>query len=657
MDGKGEAVVMYSLDRIELQNWMPFGGDHALDLPEGPIAVVARYAENERRSNWAGKTAFLEAIEWCLFGVHRKRYEDGVIHNGTEVTRVKLTIGGNVAPITIERSRARGKTTQVEVVDVDGVVHKQGAAQEAIDRIVGLDAADYRATLCFAQGDTEAIVERTSGERRKIVGQWLELDPWFRVAAYARAHATKTAADAKAIATEIDRGTKALEAADLPAVQDQIKEAARQWNEKKTVTKAAQEALDAAIKAQAPRQAVVRLRVVADEGKALRAELEAGPPEGVQEAQAARQEAVTAETVAEAEVRKVRALAGGSGFDGTCPVTCEVCPVSDTVRENRTAVDKRLREAEAVQKVAREKAVLARDAARLKEEALREFDRKRQRFNGLVEEAKRLKVDAASAASAPTDEQVAELRAARDEAQRIEREVHDKAVGVRVQGENLVKEFDRVEKLKVELKGAQHAAQVAAIALRCVGPAGVPAQIIAASLATLEQRTAGLLAGTGLNISFDLDRPTRDPEPVCSDCGYTYKGKKDKNCPACNVERPLKRSDELEILVDDGSGEVEDVKAKSGGAKALIASAIRLSAATMLRELRGAQCAWAIIDEPFGALDSENREMLVRVFGGMLGAVGLAQAFVVSHDIALLDSLPNRIEILRSDSESQIRVV
>ena len=115
-------------------------------------------------------------------------------------------------------------------------------------------------------------------------------------------------------------------------------------------------------------------------------------------------------------------------------------------------------------------------------------------------------------------------------------------------------------------------------------------------------------------------------------------------------------SDDLEILVDDGSGEIEDVRAKSGGARVLVASALRLAASAMLRDLRGTPVGWACVDEPFGPLDAENREALARVFSGMLGAVGLEQAFVVSHDQALLDALPNRIVVERSGSRSTLRL-
>lgn len=196
--------------------------------------------------------------------------------------------------------------------------------------------------------------------------------------------------------------------------------------------------------------------------------------------------------------------------------------------------------------------------------------------------------------------------------------------------------------------------RIANIAARAAGPSGIPAMIAEAALSDLEERANVLLQGSGLSFAFAWDRETRDLAPACHACGYAFRGQKEKSCPACNEARELKRADELEILVTDGSGITEDVRAKSGGAKVLVASAIRLTAGMMLRAARGARWSVGVVDEPFGPLDSENRETLARLFSGMLGTVGLEQAFVVSHDAALLDSLPSRLEITREGNRSRV---
>jgi hypothetical protein len=165
-----------------------------------------------------------------------------------------------------------------------------------------------------------------------------------------------------------------------------------------------------------------------------------------------------------------------------------------------------------------------------------------------------------------------------------------------------------------------------------------------------------MLEGTGIDlVEIAWSRPTADPEPIC-DCGFRYATGRYAECPSCGAARGRKLSDDLEILVSDDSGEVEDVKFKSGGAKRLTATAIRFSALALLRDVRGAAINWATIDEPFGPLDEENSELLARQLGTMISNVGLEQAFVVSHNAALIAMLPNKIVVERSDGVSTLRM-
>ena len=182
-----------SIEKLELCNWMPFRGQHALTLPSGAIAVVGRYEENERRSNWSGKTALLEAIRWAIYGVHRKRLEDGLIHRGESETWVDVALTGGIE---IRRIRKLGGPTRVFVLcAAEGVRLEGSAAEDWISRALGLSYQDARATVLLEQGDTEALVGRTSSQRRETIAAWLELDLWDRLNVRART-AARSASDA-----------------------------------------------------------------------------------------------------------------------------------------------------------------------------------------------------------------------------------------------------------------------------------------------------------------------------------------------------------------------------------------------------------------------------------------------------------------------------
>ena len=69
---------------LEFCNWMPFYGVQFIDLSnmKGLINIIGRYKSNSSESNMAGKTSFVEAILFLLFGHKYTRAEtiDELIH-------------------------------------------------------------------------------------------------------------------------------------------------------------------------------------------------------------------------------------------------------------------------------------------------------------------------------------------------------------------------------------------------------------------------------------------------------------------------------------------------------------------------------------------------------------------------------------------------
>lgn len=640
------------IEKLTFENWLPFGGRQALDLPAGPIAVVARYIDNPRRSNWGGKTALLEAIEWCLFGVHRKRYEDSVIHGDEAETMVRLALTDDV---TITRSRRRGKSTKL-LLEVGGIGFKQKEAQAKINEILGFTSDDYRATICFSQGDTSAIVEKSSGERRKIVSQWLELEAWLRVTAKIRVQARDAA---KAIATT--RATLDVLSEHLSeSTEDENEEDDDALNQRMNTTRAnidlCNNELEVIAEAEIARLDRLRYERLVKEAQQIRDEIKASNPKDLRH----RLDVLTGdhfETSEAAALERKNVTETGRlakhGFDGQCPVVGKECPARKFVDDSHAEIIEAHASAKERYQIAREKYEATNaELNRIRRED-KTIDQKRSSYQTLMREIKTLR-DSAMSMQMPEPKQkdVDVARASLKELRLEERAIMAELARRQANAHRMASTLADHERVTASLSKLENDAQVTAVAMRCVGPAGVPAKIAEASLAHLEDRANALLSGSGLSFTFAWDRETKDLTPTCFECGYTYKGRKDKTCPACSAERAMKRADELEILVDDGSGEIEDVKAKSGGAKVLIGSAIRLGAGLMLRELRGSPAAWAQVDEPFGPLDAENRATLAQTFAGMLGAVGLEQAFVVSHDSALLDALPSRIEIVRDGNVS-----
>lgn len=651
------------IETLEVQNWMPFAGVQTLELPSGPIAVVGRYEANASRSNWSGKTALLESIRWAFFGVHRKRYVDDLIHASEGEMRVRVVLTSGMV---VERVKRRGKSEKL-IVEHEGVTYAKREAQAKIGAALGFDNDDFGATVCFAQGDTAAIVEKTSGDRRKIVGQWLELEAWLRVAARFRAQTRELKKSIDEYRAKLEASTAEFDdegylEGQYAVTGDPEVDRAMGVGETAGYLFRAKEQL---IELQLERDRNAEMEIarldykkctdLASEVRATKSEIaELGHVgsdlEAASEAHTTKQRHLA---VLQNEVEAARKFASGD-FDGACPVTKGACPAAEEVRSSRDAARARYDAALAAVDAFSADAAAARSAFSKLQQKDRKVTRLREGVARSIAEIRKLQ------GSAQRYDPDAEL-SCEEIAERAElyRETRDRVMHMASEYSEARSFESRAHRIirsaaehRARLEDLEEQARIVAIASRCVGPTGVPGRIAEQSLSVLQTRANDLLSGTGLSFTFAWDRETKELAKMCPECGYTYRGKKDKACPGCGAHRPMRRADELEILVDDGSA-IEDVKMKSGGAKVLVGSAIRLAAGVMLRDRRSSTFAVAQVDEPFGPLDAENRASLAQTFAGMLGTVGLEQAFVVSHDTALLDALPSRIEIVKTGNVSK----
>lgn len=648
---------------VRTLNWMAFAGEQRVGpLPPGSIAVVGRYVENARRSNWSGKTAWLEAIRFALTGAHRKRLDDALITHGADRMEVELEMSTGLV---VTRSRPRGGPTVLRVSDGAEKLERD-AAEAHLVRVIRLPVDDFDNTSWFGQGDVQALCGKTSGVRRETFARWLELDMWERMGARAGLGARESRASLEN-ARRADNGPP-------PRTGEEIEAERARLASERAVAVAGRADVTARLEQLAASSALVA-SVGARRGDAqaavaslqsIREQLAALTPADeklvavLEEIRDREQPALAA---VEKELVDVGHLLGGR-FDGQCPVTCEACPVADDVSGKRAAFVERGRLA----KMERERARSALSAARDALAGAARDSQTRSRLVGSMNAATqrvrdtRLALEQATAQVDVEKMQAAEvLRAGlRTEKEGLDarlREI-DAGIGRCDQEVRHAERYAQQEAARVAaISRAERDARISQLVARALGGSGIPARIAAVSLAGLEARANALLAGLGLSFALTWERELADPAPACAECGHVYEKKaRARECPSCGAARSRKKSDELDVLVDDGSGEVEDVRAKSGGAKVLVASAIRLAGGMMLRERRGSPLEVAFVDEPFGELDLENRDALARTFAGLLSSVGLEQAFVVSHDAQLLSGLPARIVVTRDGSTSRLEL-
>jgi DNA repair exonuclease SbcCD ATPase subunit len=101
------------ISRLGLRNFMCYRGEHEIELSAHAYAITARRENDPTWSNWAGKSAILEAIDFVLFGrlnKARRFNADGWITRGEKEGAAWIILDDGTE---IRRERTRGSATRV----------------------------------------------------------------------------------------------------------------------------------------------------------------------------------------------------------------------------------------------------------------------------------------------------------------------------------------------------------------------------------------------------------------------------------------------------------------------------------------------------------------------------------------------------------------
>ena len=658
---------MTCLKKIVLENWARYRGQHTLVLDQGVHAVVASHERDEGRSNWLGKTSFMFAVRFVLYGEHLARTEDQWITEGEKFGMVAVWLDDGTL---IERSRRRGKSTVLRLVE-DGDKELRGdEAQARIIEIVGLNAEDFASTCFFAQKQMARFITAQPADRMKIVSAWLDLDK------------VRSCADdvSKRLGELLDRDDNI--ARRLEVLAEMMKEVRRRQGNLDNVLDDAQEeeslttflacvkedaetAKTDADRAQAALEDLVAWRThaakaarygeICAQGVALKAKaggldvaaLEAGVGHQAGERTKAEQ------SLKEARLKHAEAkrLAAGE-FDGICPVMLQACPakkkVVEVVTSNRALVQAA---ADAVTKAQRAEGECSGNHAAAQAKA-EEARRLIAQLDGLRGQATELlpSVEVIEERGEPPSE---------DEARRAADVAWAKSNAATMRYEEAKRHaadlrLHKAESARLNETRANLALDIATHreALVIFGRNGAQRQIAEGALAEIEAGANALLAESGIDLTIEV-RWSREAAgkgelaPTCIECGEPFpRGRAVKECLRCGAKRTPKTVDKLDLQLSDRSGAADD----------LAGIGFQLSAAAWLRWERATRWSVAFIDEPFGSLDASNRRALAGKLGTMLGSrFGFNQAFVVAHDEGIMDALPQRVEIIASDEGSRFK--
>lgn len=640
--------------RIELLNWGCYSGRQSVDLEAKAYALVARRTDNAESSNWAGKSLFVEAFDFALWGRHRHRTEDEWITHGEAAGEVAITLDTGAQ---IRRTRERGKRTTLYYTGPEVAAGAmQDEAQKIVHEVVGLDADDFLATCYFQQRHMARLILADPGSRMEMVSGWLRLGPLERCDEKVKIDVATLGEQVRQMDAQlqslVEMEKHALDGGTREDIEKALVDIAVTLRTRSGQYASARDAVTANATLLAAQSKIEDFDAIVRDGKALKAEIAESDGEKLRtEHEALR----TAEIDCTATMRATRAqvdekrgLSKGE-FDGLCPVAGIDCPAKEDINRDRKRGLKLYEDARTRHATAEETYALTRDAAQTARAAMQEHERKESKLAAMRDQAARMESDykAAKSAGAPIDPIV--LRQRLDEAARRLDETTQGETTLRVRLDQL-DQIDRrratMEKGLSELRKRLSLYREASVVF---GKQGAQRRLAEGALGEIEEGANGMLSAAGMDLSIAVrwSREGSGLARACDACGNPFPASaKVKVCSRCHAGRGPNLINKLDFALSDRSGAAED----------LAGVALQLSASAWLRNERASLWETVFMDEPFAQCDKANRRGLARFLTGGLARYGITQAIVISHT-ADTDFLPGRIEVVAGPGGSTVRVV
>jgi hypothetical protein len=650
------------LSGLLLCNWERFDGANALSLEAKAYSVVARHERDPERSNWLGKSSLTRAIRFVLYGDHPYRTEDEWITRGRPDGQVSATLleEDPRSAVIVERSRLRGKSTQLRVILPGGEVACGPDAQAVVERILGLRLLDYEHTCEFEQGKMARLVTAKPEERMGVVGEWLEMAPLERAAEHNAQALAEVLRERDSLA-DLHRAAEAhlaqlYQGWDADGAKARLASLSLVAAEAEDLLKRARERMESAQEACLKASRNWDYQELVAEGKRLAAEVDAVDADALQATlkaagkvlDAAQGEAGVARKALEERVRLRTA-----GFDGQCPVTRRECPAREQVDEHVRQDASEVQRLRVVAESTGARLTVARTAESAAREAVYLDETKCRRLEDLRESARKM-VEGGVGPAEPLDR----LNAARAEALTLVHQAEEALRSARLEEarqrdriEEAGRQLVRIEELAAKEKALADRLATLSEAALILGRNGAQRRISEPFLAAIGDGANEALqeCGVGLTVGVQWEHEGKDPARACAACGFPFPdSRKVKACGRCGAARGRNIINRLEF----------PMSADGGAARDLAGIALQLSAAEWLRGRRGAAWRVACLDEPLAQCDRAHRRVMTKAFAAMLtGRFGFEQAFIISHSPETQAALPGTILVTADDERSRVEVV
>ncbi|MGV3721768.1 MAG: AAA family ATPase [Actinomycetota bacterium] len=212
--------------RLHLRNFLSYG-DSCEPIDFGSVHVACLCGPNGH-----GKSALLDAITWCLWGQARSNSADDLVRLGQPAMQVELEFLLEGQRYRVLRKRQRGKGSQsdlqLQVRQDSGdddlawrALTGQGVrgTQERINSLLRMDYETFINSAFILQGRADEFARKTSGDRKRILGEILSLNIYDQLAESARSR--RAEAQVRMGALEAQVAQMESEHARLPALESE----------------------------------------------------------------------------------------------------------------------------------------------------------------------------------------------------------------------------------------------------------------------------------------------------------------------------------------------------------------------------------------------------------------------------------------------------
>lgn len=690
------------LKEIEIENFGIIREAHLFFSESNPvIGLIGRYEseENSGRSNRSGKSTFVEAMEYLLFGKARTRHHGKLINRTAQVNGEGMMVRGvyelqTGQEVEIIRTRTNDGKGTASVTGFEGSGWEE--VNKNIAELIGFSHEENKNTSYFSQGDIHAFMKSTPKDKRQLLLDWLDQTRWQKRSEFAKQNSAKVSDKVNQLTTTLNalpepegdldeleeqieetRDAIKITESEIETVRNRLQNLENEYNEvaeqlslereKESILsqiKNTEEELENA--SGNARKKNDLLRELSSKRKYLKEtkaknEKELGIAREIFEVFRDR----------ENELRiKHKALLSNQG---TCPILREAC--------NRVDVDNNRDLAGEIEKVFSERGKAEHEYDKiydLKSNEVESIENSIGKIHKAISNLgntdverieKRLdrldeQLESATKELKPNNRNQTEIAKEKNDVSERMEELNLALGKYTAQIQNLKESVRRAKEHKERKRRIRKSLDEAKLDLGAwqycaymFGDRGIPNEFIKGAFETLESDVNYILSrmNCGLSVEFKPYRETKNFEPSCLACGNEFKTR-ERKCSGCGESRQKKRVEQLVLIIHDAiENVVSDFSLDSGGGQVLISFAVRL--ALLFFKIRQGNCEVPpiVLDEIVGMLDPVNRQAVIDVVLNILTEeYGVKQIFWISHNEEILDMIENGLVVTRFDSHSTV---